>query len=184
MDHTDKSGYENPRRCLAIRQKLYTATYRPPRRFFRLLTDSSRHETNMHPALPVRHSRHAVGPRGSRQRIIIAVQRLGVEVIAVDPHSHAPGHQVVHRSHVIPITDGTRLPELNARERSHSTDAQGFLRRRPASPSPPAGPACGSGPGLPHTQTARVAVIHPKKEQSCLEKAHTNNVWTCRSLCP
>jgi phosphoribosylglycinamide formyltransferase 2 len=35
------------------------------------------------------------------KEVIIALQRLGVEVIAVDRYPNAPGHQVAHRAHVI-----------------------------------------------------------------------------------
>jgi len=51
------------------------------------------------------------------KEVIIALQRLGVEVIAVDRYANAPGHQVAHRSHVIPMTDGAKLRELIERER-------------------------------------------------------------------
>ena len=40
------------------------------------------------------------------KEVIIALQRLGVEVIAVDRYENAPGHQVAHRAHVISMTDG------------------------------------------------------------------------------
>jgi phosphoribosylglycinamide formyltransferase 2 len=43
------------------------------------------------------------------KEVIIALQRLGVEVIAVDRYENAPGHQVAHRSHVIDMTDGEAL---------------------------------------------------------------------------
>jgi phosphoribosylglycinamide formyltransferase 2 len=51
------------------------------------------------------------------KEVIIAFQRLGVEVIAVDRYANAPGHQVAHRSHVIAMTDGAALRELVERER-------------------------------------------------------------------
>src|SRR5258706_16440461 len=53
------------------------------------------------------------------KEVIIALQRLGVEVIAVDRYPNAPGHQVAHHSHVIPMTDGAKLRELIERERPH-----------------------------------------------------------------
>ncbi len=46
------------------------------------------------------------------KEVIIALQRLGVEVIAVDRYPNAPGHQVAHRSHVIDMTDGDALAAL------------------------------------------------------------------------
>ncbi len=53
------------------------------------------------------------------KEVIIALQRLGVEVIAVDRYTNAPGHQLAHRAHVIDMTDGAALRELVARERPH-----------------------------------------------------------------
>ena len=50
---------------------------------------------------------------------IIALQRLGVEVIAVDRYENAPGHQVAHRSHVIDMTDGEALLNLVKSEKPH-----------------------------------------------------------------
>ncbi len=50
------------------------------------------------------------------KEVIISLQRLGVEVIAVDRYPNAPGHQVAHRAHVIDMTDGVALAELIARE--------------------------------------------------------------------
>ena len=43
------------------------------------------------------------------KEVIIALQRLGIEVIAVDRYPNAPGHQVAHRSHVIDMTDKESL---------------------------------------------------------------------------
>jgi len=51
------------------------------------------------------------------KEVIIALQRLGIETIAVDRYPNAPGHQVAHRSHVIAMTDGAALRELVERER-------------------------------------------------------------------
>ena len=53
------------------------------------------------------------------KEVIIALQRLGVEVVAVDRYPNAPGHQVAHRAHVITMTDGAALRELIERERPH-----------------------------------------------------------------
>lgn len=50
------------------------------------------------------------------KEVIISLQRLGIEVIAVDRYPDAPGHQVAHRSHVIDMTDGKTLAELIALE--------------------------------------------------------------------
>ncbi|MDY0012188.1 MAG: formate-dependent phosphoribosylglycinamide formyltransferase [Rhodocyclaceae bacterium] len=53
------------------------------------------------------------------KEVIIALQRLGVEVIAVDRYENAPGHQVAHRAHVIPMIDGAALRALVEQERPH-----------------------------------------------------------------
>ena len=51
------------------------------------------------------------------KEVIIALQRLGVEVIAVDRYADAPGMQVAHRSHVVTMTDGAALRRLIEQER-------------------------------------------------------------------
>ncbi|HET7776726.1 MAG TPA: formate-dependent phosphoribosylglycinamide formyltransferase [Azospira sp.] len=53
------------------------------------------------------------------KEVIIALQRLGVEVIAVDRYADAPGMQVAHRSHVISMTDGDALRRLIELEKPH-----------------------------------------------------------------
>ena len=53
------------------------------------------------------------------KEVIIALQRLGVEVIAVDRYANAPGHQVAHRAHVIDMADGAALRALIEQERPH-----------------------------------------------------------------
>ncbi|MDP3537467.1 MAG: formate-dependent phosphoribosylglycinamide formyltransferase [Azonexus sp.] len=53
------------------------------------------------------------------KEVIIALQRLGVEVIAVDRYENAPGHQVAHRAHVISMTDGAALHRLVELEKPH-----------------------------------------------------------------
>jgi phosphoribosylglycinamide formyltransferase 2 len=53
------------------------------------------------------------------KEVIIELQRLGIEVIAVDRYANAPGHQVAHRSYVIDMTDGKALRELVAKEKPH-----------------------------------------------------------------
>lgn len=50
------------------------------------------------------------------KEVIIALQRLGVETIAVDRYANAPGHQVAHRAHVINMADGQALRELIKQE--------------------------------------------------------------------
>lgn len=53
------------------------------------------------------------------KEVIIAFQRLGVEVIAVDRYANAPGHQVAHRFHVIDMTNPNALKALIAQEKPH-----------------------------------------------------------------
>ena len=43
------------------------------------------------------------------KEVIIAFQRLGVEVIAVDRYADAPGHQVAHHAEVVNMTDPAAL---------------------------------------------------------------------------
>ena len=50
------------------------------------------------------------------REVIIALQRLGVETIAVDRYENAPGQQLAHRAHVIDMTDGNALAALIAAE--------------------------------------------------------------------
>ena len=53
------------------------------------------------------------------KEVIIALQRVGVEVIAVDRYPNAPGHQVAHRSHAINMADPMQLRAVIERERPH-----------------------------------------------------------------
>ncbi|WP_455211536.1 formate-dependent phosphoribosylglycinamide formyltransferase [Kaarinaea lacus] len=53
------------------------------------------------------------------KEVIIALQRLGVEVIAVDRYTNAPGHQVAHRAHVINMADADALRALIEQEQPH-----------------------------------------------------------------
>lgn len=53
------------------------------------------------------------------KEVIIALQRFGAEVIAVDRYKNAPGHQVAHRAHVIDMTDNAALRALINQERPH-----------------------------------------------------------------
>ena len=50
------------------------------------------------------------------KEVAIELQRLGVEVIAVDRYANAPAMQVAHRSHVISMLDGQALREVIERE--------------------------------------------------------------------
>ena len=53
------------------------------------------------------------------KEVIIALQRLSVEVIAVDRYDNAPGHQVAHRAYTINMADGEALLELVKKEKPH-----------------------------------------------------------------
>lgn len=53
------------------------------------------------------------------KEVVIELQRLGVEVIAVDRYANAPAQQVAHRAHVIDMTDSSALRELVLKERPH-----------------------------------------------------------------
>lgn len=53
------------------------------------------------------------------KEVIIALQRLGVEVIAVDRYENAPGHQVAHRAYTIDMTNPELLKNLILKEKPH-----------------------------------------------------------------
>ncbi len=53
------------------------------------------------------------------KEVIIALQRIGVEVIAVDRYDNAPGHQVAHRAYTINMANGEALLELVKKEKPH-----------------------------------------------------------------
>jgi phosphoribosylglycinamide formyltransferase 2 len=53
------------------------------------------------------------------KEVIIELQRLGVETIAVDRYADAPASQVAHRAHVIDMTDAKALRAVVEQERPH-----------------------------------------------------------------
>jgi phosphoribosylglycinamide formyltransferase 2 len=53
------------------------------------------------------------------KEVLIALQRLGVETIAVDRYDHAPGQQVAHHSRTITMSDPNQLRALILAERPH-----------------------------------------------------------------
>ena len=53
------------------------------------------------------------------KEVVIELQRLGVETIAVDRYAGAPAAQVAHRAHVIDMTDAKALRALVEREKPH-----------------------------------------------------------------
>ena len=68
------------------------------------------------------HSLHAtrvmlLGSGELGKEVLIALQRLGVETIAVDRYEHAPGHQVAHHARTITMSDPQQLKALIEAER-------------------------------------------------------------------
>ncbi|HTP40672.1 MAG TPA: formate-dependent phosphoribosylglycinamide formyltransferase [Steroidobacteraceae bacterium] len=53
------------------------------------------------------------------KEVLIALQRLGVETIAVDRYDHAPGQQVAHHSRTLAMSDPQALRQLIETERPH-----------------------------------------------------------------
>ncbi len=53
------------------------------------------------------------------KEVVIELQRLGCEVIAIDRYPHAPAMQVAHRSHVINMLDGEALRRVLEAEQPH-----------------------------------------------------------------
>ena len=46
------------------------------------------------------------------KEVLIALQRLGVETIAVDRYANAPGQQVAHHARTITMSDAAQLQSL------------------------------------------------------------------------
>ncbi len=53
------------------------------------------------------------------KEVVIELQRLGCEVIAVDRYPQAPAMQVAHRAHVVSMLDGAALRRVIEEERPH-----------------------------------------------------------------
>jgi phosphoribosylglycinamide formyltransferase 2 len=53
------------------------------------------------------------------KEVLIALQRLGVETIAVDRYENAPGQQVAHHARTITMSDPAQLKALIEQERPH-----------------------------------------------------------------
>ena len=53
------------------------------------------------------------------KEVVIELQRLGVETIAVDRYADAPAMQVAHRSHVISMLDGAAIRRIVELEKPH-----------------------------------------------------------------
>jgi phosphoribosylglycinamide formyltransferase 2 len=53
------------------------------------------------------------------KEVVIELQRLGVEVVAVDRYANAPAMQVAHRSYVISMLDDSALRQVIEKEQPH-----------------------------------------------------------------
>jgi phosphoribosylglycinamide formyltransferase 2 len=53
------------------------------------------------------------------KEVLIALQRLGVETIAVDRYDNAPGQQVAHHARTITMSDPAQLKALIEKEKPH-----------------------------------------------------------------
>ncbi len=53
------------------------------------------------------------------KEVLLALQRLGVETIAVDRYDHAPGQQVAHHARTITMSDAAQLRALIEAEKPH-----------------------------------------------------------------
>lgn len=53
------------------------------------------------------------------KEVVIELQRLGVEVIAIDAYKNAPAMQVADRSHVVNMLDGKALRDVIEKEQPH-----------------------------------------------------------------
>ena len=73
------------------------------------------------------------------KEVLIALQRLGVETIAVDRYENAPGQQVAHRAHMITMSDPAQLRALIEAEKPAPRRARdrGHRHRRCCSSSRP-----------------------------------------------
>jgi phosphoribosylglycinamide formyltransferase 2 len=86
------------------------------------VTDTLQRFDRTHPVLGTPLSPTAVramllGSGELGKEAIIALQRLGVETIAVDRYADAPGMHVAHRSHTIAMNDGAALRRVVEAER-------------------------------------------------------------------
>jgi len=53
------------------------------------------------------------------KEVVISLQRIGVEVIAVDRYENAPAHQVAHRFYAIDMTNKDQLKNIIDKEKPH-----------------------------------------------------------------
>lgn len=69
------------------------------------------------PLTPVATKVMMLGSGELGKEVVIELQRLGVEVIAVDRYADAPAHQVAHRAYTISMLDGDALKSLIEKEK-------------------------------------------------------------------
>ncbi|KGQ28818.1 phosphoribosylglycinamide formyltransferase [Gallibacterium anatis] len=69
------------------------------------------------PLTPVATKMMMLGSGELGKEVVIELQRLGVEVIAVDRYADAPAHQVAHRAYTISMLDGDALKKLIEKEK-------------------------------------------------------------------
>ncbi|MFC0309420.1 formate-dependent phosphoribosylglycinamide formyltransferase [Gallibacterium trehalosifermentans] len=69
------------------------------------------------PLTPVATKVMMLGSGELGKEVVIELQRLGVEVIAVDRYDNAPAQQVAHRSYTISMLDGAALKALIEKEK-------------------------------------------------------------------
>ena len=50
------------------------------------------------------------------KEVAIELQRLGIEVIALDKYENAPAMQVAHKSYILSMLDGEKLREIIAKK--------------------------------------------------------------------
>ncbi|MCX5591763.1 formate-dependent phosphoribosylglycinamide formyltransferase [Alcaligenes endophyticus] len=68
------------------------------------------------PLLPTSKKIMFLGAGELGKEVLIALQRLGVETIAVDRYDNAPGHQVAHHARTISMSDPQQLRQLIEQE--------------------------------------------------------------------
>ena len=74
-------------------------------------------QAHRNPAVPQATRVLLLGSGELGKEVLIALQRLGVETIAVDRYDHAPGHQVAHHARTVTMSDPAALRALIEAER-------------------------------------------------------------------
>ncbi len=121
------------------------------------------------------------------KEVLIALQRLGVETIAVDRYENAPGQQVAHHARTITMSDGEQLKALIEEERpdlvvpeieaiaTPMLEAAGSRRRGPRDPHRPRRTA--------DRWTARASAAWPPRRWAC-RPARTSSAIRSRNSRP